>query len=129
VKLDLRRARFANEGHGLAQEILEEARAMIEENPEKAAAQLAIAWGVVNAAAMVAADSGMHTKRSKIETIRNKIRLASGELVSKGYMPTTMPFDGQIAFTVAPITKVPEKESKAPSHLKIVQNEKESEND
>ena len=129
MKPDLKRARFANEGHELGQEILEEARALVEENPEEAAVKLAIAWGVVNAASMVAADCGMHTKKSKIETTRNKIRLVSGELMAKGYMPTTMPFDGQIAFTVTPVTSNPEKGTDTRSHLKLVQSKKESEDD
>lgn len=99
MELDIQMARFLRDGQELSEKVLQEAKDIQLDVPEEAARKTAIAWGIVNALCMAATDCGAFTKIAKLETIRQKIRVMSGELVAMGFMPTTMPMDGQLGFT------------------------------
>jgi len=103
MAVDFKHAQFIQGGRSIGSELLDEARALMDEGkPREAAKLVALAWSVTNASSMVAVHNDMHTMRSKIETVRNKIRLISGDLMALGIAPTSFAFDGQIAFKVSP---------------------------
>ena len=103
MAVDFKQAQFIKHGREIGTELLEEARSLMDSGkPREAAELVALSWGVLNAAAMVAVRNDLHTLRSKIETIRLKVRMISGELMAMGIAPTSFAFDGQLAFRVTP---------------------------
>lgn len=103
MAVDFKQAQFIKHGREIGTELLDEARELMESGkPAEAAKLVALSWGVLNAASMIAVHNDMHTLRSKIETVRLKVRMISGELMAMGIAPTSFAFDGQLAFRVSP---------------------------